>query len=120
MDRTILFAPDSLSGDPLGNPKNSMLGGQVVYDPNKKFANLPSTGRTRQFYKTGELMRDEPLVKDKRHGPCRSYCSNGELFEEYNCVDDEVEGECKVYNCEGVMIKIEKWDKGKKISERRL
>ena len=73
-------------------------------------------GIEKEYYKNGKLLSEIPYVKGKKHGIEKEYHINGQLLSEIPYVSDEIHGICKTYlYTHGQLLKEEMWVKGRQV-----
>ena len=73
-------------------------------------------GIEKEYYKNGKLLSEIPYVKGKKHGIEKEYYINGQLLSEIQYVRDEKHGICKTYlYSNGHLLKEEMWVKGRQV-----
>ena len=73
-------------------------------------------GIEKEYYKNGKLLSEIPYVKGKKHGIEKEYHINGQLLSEIPYVRDEIHGICKTYlYSNGHLLKEEMWVKGRQV-----
>ena len=73
-------------------------------------------GIEKEYYKNGKLLSEISYVKGKKHGIEKEYHINGQLLSEIQYVRDEKHGICKTYlYTNGHLLKEEMWVKGRQV-----
>ena len=63
----------------------------------------------KEYYETGELKREKPIVRGKRHGIEKCYHKSGKLLSEMPYVNGKRHGISKTYNTNGQLYFEEMW-----------
>ncbi len=110
--RYLNFDKDSLDICPF--LKTTTRGKWINFDVNLTIESMKSHGRYTEYYHSGSIRWEVPLVNTKYEGAFNQYYEDGQLLYTGPYHNDKMEGVFTYYNSDGTTT-IEKWKNGKKV-----
>ena len=114
-ERYLSFNSDSLKTFPFLNSKVASLSPRLNWNVELSVKNLKSTGKYIEYFKSGKLSSEIPLINNISEGIGKGYYDDGSLYFEGTYSKDKEDGMFTYYSATGQITKIETWKEGKLI-----